>query len=90
MVLQAGIEKCSQLHVLYASNNRIKEWSEVDRLSALPELEDLLLVGNPLYNEWKDNSALPQYRLEVSEAEPWGGVRCRVAACHCLGNSAKL
>ena len=63
--LQAGIEKCGQLRVLYASNNRLKEWAEVERLAALPLLEDLLLVGNPLYNEWKDNNALPQYRIEV-------------------------
>jgi dynein light chain 1 len=63
--MQAGIEKCSRLRVLYASNNRIKDWGEVDRLSALAELEELLLVGNPLYNEWKENGALPQYRIEV-------------------------
>lgn len=62
---QAGIEKCTKLRVLYASNNRIKDWAELDRLGALAELEDLLLVGNPLYNEWKDNGALPQYRMEV-------------------------
>ncbi|EFN54314.1 hypothetical protein CHLNCDRAFT_135528 [Chlorella variabilis] len=66
----AGIEKCSQLRVLYASNNRIKDWAEIDRLSALPELEDLLLVGNPLYNEWKENGALPQYRIEVLKRVP--------------------
>ncbi|KAL4458603.1 hypothetical protein ABPG75_013468 [Micractinium tetrahymenae] len=66
----AGIEKCSKLHVLYASNNRIKDWAELDRLSSLPELEDLLLVGNPLYNEWKDNGALPQYRVEVLKRVP--------------------
>ena len=62
---QAGIEKCAKLRVLYASNNRIKDWAEVERLAALPGLEDLLLVGNPLYNEWKDINALPQYRIEV-------------------------
>jgi dynein light chain 1 len=64
-LLQAGIEKCSKLRVLFASNNKIKDWAELDRLSGLAELEDLLLVGNPLYNEWKDNGALPQYRIEV-------------------------
>lgn len=65
---QAGIEKCTQLRVLYASNNRIKDWAEVERLAALPLLEDLLLVGNPLYCEWRDNNALPQYRVEVGVA----------------------
>ena len=64
-LMQAGIEKCTKLRVLYASNNKIKDWAELERLSALQDLEDLLLVGNPLYNEWKDNNALPQYRIEV-------------------------
>lgn len=65
---QAGVEKCPKLRVLYASNNRLKDWAEVERLGALPELEDLLLMGNPLYNEWRDNNALPQYRIEVCAA----------------------
>ncbi|PSC71349.1 Diacylglycerol O-acyltransferase 2B [Micractinium conductrix] len=62
----AGIEKCASLRVLYASNNKLKDWAEVERLSGLPHLEDLLLIGNPLYNEWKDNGALPQYRIELT------------------------
>lgn len=66
----AGIEKCAKLRVLFASNNKIKDWAEVDRLTGLPELEDLLLVGNPLYNEWKDNNALAQYRVEVLKRVP--------------------
>jgi len=44
----AGIEDCSHLHVLYASNNKIKDWAEVDRLAGLKHLEDLLLTGNPV------------------------------------------
>lgn len=35
--------------VLYASNNRLEKWSDVDRLKALPLLRDLLLVNNPIY-----------------------------------------
>lgn len=35
----AGIEKCAKLRVLFASNNKIKDWAEVDRLTGLPELE---------------------------------------------------
>jgi dynein light chain 1 len=44
----AGIERCSHLRVLYASNNKIKDWAEVERLAGLEHLEDLLLVGNPI------------------------------------------
>ena len=68
--MQAGIERCRSLRVLYASNNRIRDASELDRLSGLPALEDLLLVGNPLYNEARDSGALPAYRLEVLRRAP--------------------
>lgn len=67
---QAGIERCRALRVLYASNNRIRDASELDRLSGLPALEDLLLVGNPLYNEARDSGALPAYRLEALRRVP--------------------
>jgi dynein light chain 1 len=44
----AGIERCSRLRVLYASNNKIKDWAEIERLAGLEHLEDLLLLGNPV------------------------------------------
>lgn len=59
----AGVEKCTKLRVLYASNNKIKDWSEIDRLATLPSLEDVLLTGNPLCNE-------AGYRLEVIRRMP--------------------
>lgn len=49
----------SQIHT------QIKDWGEVDRLGGLERLEDLLLVGNPLYNEYRDTNATPEYRVEV-------------------------
>jgi hypothetical protein len=64
-LLQSGVEKLAQLRVLFLSNNRIKDWSEVDRLAVAEKLEELLLVGNPLYNEAKDANTLPDYRVEV-------------------------
>ncbi len=63
--MQAGIEKLAKLKVLFMSNNKVKDWSEVDRLVACESLEDLLLVGNPIYNEYKDNNATADYRIEV-------------------------
>jgi hypothetical protein len=47
---------------------QVRDWTEVDRLAALERLDELLLVGNPLYNDHKDNNTLPEYRVEVSEA----------------------
>ena len=45
----AGIEKLVNLQVLYASNNKIDKWPEVERLQALPKLRDVLLVNNPIH-----------------------------------------
>eukprot|EP00164_Ancoracysta_twista_P000870 GFYU01001142.1.p1 GENE.GFYU01001142.1~~GFYU01001142.1.p1 ORF type:complete len:195 (-),score=59.80 GFYU01001142.1:446-1030(-) len=44
----AGIGALKKLKVLYMSNNKIDKWSEFEKLCDLPELEDLLLIGNPL------------------------------------------
>lgn len=38
---------------------------QVDRLAGLDKLEDLLLVNNPLYNDYKDQNATLEYRIEV-------------------------
>lgn len=47
----AGIEKLGNLKILYASNNKVASWNEIERLKDMNHLEELLLVGNPLYNE---------------------------------------
>lgn len=64
----AGIEKLKKLKVLYCGNNKISSWSEVDRLKELPELEDLLLQGNPLEKNSKDNGE--NWRIEVLRRLP--------------------
>jgi dynein light chain 1 len=66
----AGAERCPRLRVLLASNNRVREWGEVERLAALPELEELLLVGNPLQAEHRDAGTLATYRAEVLRRLP--------------------
>eukprot|EP00191_Tetraselmis_sp_GSL018_P005455 CAMPEP_0177600568 /NCGR_PEP_ID=MMETSP0419_2-20121207/13718_1 /TAXON_ID=582737 /ORGANISM="Tetraselmis sp., Strain GSL018" /LENGTH=199 /DNA_ID=CAMNT_0019093621 /DNA_START=300 /DNA_END=899 /DNA_ORIENTATION=+ len=66
-----GIDKLSNLRVLYMSNNKIKDWAEIDRLSAIDStLEELLLIGNPLYEEFKANGEIPAYRVEVLKRLP--------------------
>ena len=65
LCLQSGIEKLVNLRVLYLSNNKITNWGEIDKLAALDKLEDLLLAGNPLYNDYKENNATSEYRIEV-------------------------
>ena len=65
MNLQTGTEKLGALRVFLLSNNKIAAWIEVERLGGLLALEELLLVGNPLYNEFKDKGETQQYRIEV-------------------------
>ena len=72
---KAGLEKLVNLRVVYCSNNKLKDWAEVDRLKVLPALEELLLAGNPLHIEYKDRQALPDYRLEVI-------IGCPFLGCH--------
>jgi len=58
----AGIEKLVNLQVLYASNNKIDKWPEVERLQALPKLRELNLTNNPL---WQKHEAEGNWRIEV-------------------------
>ncbi|CAB3242589.1 unnamed protein product [Arctia plantaginis] len=61
-----GINVLKNLKVLYMSNNLVKEWSEFNKLQELPHLEDLLFVGNPLY----DACELDAWRSEAARRLP--------------------
>ena len=69
--MQTGVEKLAALRVFLLSNNKIASWGEVERLGSLTALEELLLVGNPLYNEFKDKGDTQNYRIEVCFACSW-------------------
>ncbi|MEO2193810.1 MAG: hypothetical protein ABGY24_15315, partial [bacterium] len=43
------METMRHLRVLYASNNAISSWEEIDRLAGLEHLHDVLFIGNPLH-----------------------------------------
>lgn len=66
----SGIERAQKLRVLYLSNNKIAGWSEIDKLSTLPSLEELLLVGNPLYQQFKDQDNIAAYRWGARHTAP--------------------
>jgi len=44
-----GLQPCVKLRILYIGNNKIKDWNEVDKLKDLPELTNVVLKGNPIY-----------------------------------------
>eukprot|EP00940_MAST-03C_sp_MAST-3C-sp2_P002950 g2950.t1 len=61
-----GVLCCKKLKTLYISNNKIRAWSEVQKLRGLPELRDLVLAGNDIC---KDMST-QEYRVAVLKAIP--------------------
>ena len=46
-----GLGSLTNLTTLYLSNNVIKHWTELDKLAGLPNLRDVLFIGNPMYDE---------------------------------------
>jgi len=58
----AGIEKLVNLQVLYASNNKIDKWPEVERLQTLPKLRELNLTNNPIMQKGEVDG---NWRIEV-------------------------
>lgn len=72
--MQAGIEKLPNLRVLYMSNNKVRDWAEIERLAALEHLEELLLLNNPVQAEFVGSDAkstAAEYRVEVRALRVW-------------------
>lgn len=46
-----GVLCCPKLKTLYMAHNNIKDWGEIEKLRSIPTLEDILLVGNPIYDD---------------------------------------
>mmetsp|Transcript_69963 Transcript_69963/g.138595 ORF Transcript_69963/g.138595 Transcript_69963/m.138595 type:complete len:199 (+) Transcript_69963:74-670(+) len=44
-----GLNACAKLTTLFISNNKIKDWTELIKLQVNPELVNILLTGNPMY-----------------------------------------
>merc|ERR1719161_1472876 len=63
-----GLGPCIKLHTLFISNNKIKDWSELAKLQSLPELKNILLLGNPIYMD--ENLTRKQARPRVLEQLP--------------------
>lgn len=64
-----GLEKCTQLKVLYVGNNKINDMKEVQKLTSLPELEELVMYGNPIHAKIIDDGDL-QWPIAVLKILP--------------------
>lgn len=65
----SGLERCSKLKVLYIGNNKISDLKEVQKLSALTNLEELVLYGNPVHIKIVQNQAL-QWPVKIMQILP--------------------
>jgi len=61
-----GLSGMRKLRVIYMSNNAVKSFDELTKLRDLPALEELLLIGNPMY----EGLSKEQRRVEVIKRLP--------------------
>ena len=61
----SGLDKAKGLKKLFMSNNKVSKWTEIEKLQANPNLEEVLFFGNPFVDE--DNAA---YRIQLLRTLP--------------------
>ncbi|KAB0803678.1 hypothetical protein PPYR_00648 [Photinus pyralis] len=61
-----GVGALKKLKVLYMSNNLVKEWGQFNLLQEIPSLENLLFIGNPLFDSLDETV----WRTEASKRLP--------------------
>jgi dynein light chain 1 len=61
-----GLQGCNKLRTLYIGNNKISDLGELDKLASLPELRELLVLGNPMF----DGMDKPTARVAVVRKLP--------------------
>merc|ERR1711904_20494 len=66
----SGVEKLKCLKTLYVGNNKIADVKEVQRLCELPELEELVLFGNPYHLNLVQKEGELVYAQQVLELLP--------------------
>ena len=54
-----GLHSCVKLHLLFMTNNRIKSWGELTKLTQVPERKARLLVGNLFYDGYSKMEDFP-------------------------------
>jgi len=47
-----GINVLKKLRVFYLGYNLVKDWSEFGKLNEVPTLEEIVFIGNPLYDKY--------------------------------------
>lgn len=69
-----GLSSLRKLRVLYLSNNKIKEFDELLKLRENPALEEILLLGNPIYNDLPPVACVREVLLRLPTLKKLDGV----------------
>jgi dynein light chain 1 len=56
----------TKLTTLYMSNNNLKNFAELEKIAGLPNLKDVLFVGNPMY----EGLTAAESRIEILRRLP--------------------
>lgn len=68
-----GLLNMQKLRVLYLSNNNIKSFDELLKLKELPALEELLLLGNPMYEDLRKEERIREVLLRLPNLKKLDG-----------------
>lgn len=66
-----GVEKLPKLRVLYMTQNLIAKLADLDTLKECKVLEELTLIGNPIWNEHSLPGTPEDFREQVAGRCPW-------------------
>lgn len=72
-----GLQACQVLEKLYLTNNKIKNWDELDKLNSLPNLIEVSFGGNPIY-EQVNNAKVPNNAANFAMAPGRATDFCRI------------
>lgn len=64
-----GLQPCVKLSVLFMSNNKIKTFEEISKIAQLPEIKNVLFIGNPCYGEKSKEDNAPYVVKRIPQIE---------------------
>ena len=79
--------------MLFISNNKIKNWDEVEKLKELPSLSNVLLTGNPIYDGCKKDESSQKTLYKLRNLKQLDGMivtETMLEVCRKMDEEAKL
>jgi dynein light chain 1 len=64
-----GLQPCVKLSVLFMSNNKIKTFEEISKIAQLPEIKNVLFIGNPCYGDKSKEDNAPYVVKRIPQIE---------------------